>query len=87
MNGNTQRGSIGLIVLLVSVAIMAILFVKTYFAAPSVSPEMKEVQPLTASGTPAQTNIEQMHADLDAARAIREKLNTHGEDITSVLGE
>ena len=87
MNGNTQRGSIGLIVLLVSVAIIALLFSKTYFAPPAPSPEMKDVQPLTASGTPAQTNIEQMHADLDAARAIREKLNSHGEDITSVLNE
>ena len=87
IRSRTQQGSIGLIALLVSIAILALLFSKTYFEKPVESPEMKEIQPLTASGTEAQTNIEQMHADVDAARAIQVKLNQHGEEINAVLGE
>jgi peptidoglycan hydrolase CwlO-like protein len=64
----------GLIALIISVAIIALLFTDMYLSPKKDSPAT-EFQPLTASGTEASTGIEQMHADVDAAKKVQEDLN------------
>lgn len=73
--------------LLVGVAIIALLFAKVYLTPNERSAEMKAAQPLTASGTVATTEIEQMHADVDAANATRDVLNKHNEATNQVMQE
>lgn len=73
--------------LLVGVTIIALLFAKVYLTPKEQSAEMKAAQPLTASGTAATTEIEQMHADVDAANATRDLLNKQNQATNAALGE
>ena len=67
-------GYIGLVTLIVSVAIIALLFARMYLYPKEENPNA-EFQPLTASGTVPGTGIEEMHADVDAANAVKVQLN------------
>lgn len=89
MNAKTHGGYVGLIVILVTTAIMALLFSKMYLTPKpeAQSGEMREVQPLTASGTVATTTMAQMHADIDAANAIRDALNKHNDEERKMMQE
>ena len=70
-----QGGYIGLIVLVVSVAIIAILFSRMYFTKEKQSEEESLIQPQTASGTAPTTKIESYHADINAAGNLKKILD------------
>ena len=73
MRHGREGGYVGLIALIISVAIIGLLFARMYLE-PKGNPNA-EFQPLTASGTVPQTGMDQMHADVDAANAIKDELN------------
>ena len=73
--------------LLIGVAIMALLFAKVYLTPKEQPAELKAAQPLTASGTVPATEIEQMHADVDAANATRDLLNKQNEATNNIILE
>ena len=75
MKRTYSGGYAGLVTLLVSVAIIALMFVGMYFNPKKEPNQSAEFQPMTASGTVAQSGMEQMHADVDAAKAVQEELN------------
>ncbi len=76
MQRSYQGGYLGLIALIISVAIIGLLFTRMYLepGRDKTNPNA-EFQPLTASGTVPQTGMEQMHADVDAANAAKIELN------------
>ncbi len=86
MLNNKQGGYIGIIVLVVSLAIIGLLYAKTYFA-PKAPPPPDSFLPMTASGTPASTGFEQARAEVDAAKAVQLKLNNHNAETNAALGE
>jgi hypothetical protein len=45
------------------------------------------IVPLTASGTPAKSQIEQYHADVDAAKAIQQKLNAKNAETNAEMAQ
>ena len=75
-----------MLVVIVSVAILALLYTKVYLT-PKPPPAPDSFQPMTASGTPATTEMQQMHADVDAAKAIQQKINLHNTETNAALGE
>jgi hypothetical protein len=83
---NLSKGSITLIALLAGIVVIGILFVRAY-SAPTPSSEMAEVRGDITSGTAPTTTIGAARADIDAARAAKEKLDAHNDDISAVLGE
>ena len=87
MKQDTQSGYAGLIVIILSVAIMATLFVKVYFTPTVQTPEIASFQPNTASGTPPTTEFERMHANVDAANAVRDQLNIKNQETARMLNE
>lgn len=80
-----QSGYVGLIVIILSVAIMASLFVKIYFTPTVQEPTIAPFQPNTASGTVPTTEYERMHADVDAASAIKNQLNVQNQETARML--
>lgn len=80
-------GYIGLIGLMIGIAVIALLFTKTYLSPRPESEEEGSAQPLSASGTVPTTQIGQMHADVDAANATREMLNRQQRTINASLAE
>lgn len=72
---------------MVSVAITAFLFAKVYLTPRQQSQEESAIQPMTASGTTPSTGMEQMHADVDAANAVREMLNKQNTETNKILQE
>lgn len=80
-------GYIGLIGLMIGIAVIALLFTKTYLSPRPESEEEGSAQPLSASGTAPTTQIGQMHADVDAANATREMLNRQQRTINASLAE
>lgn len=82
-----QGGYAGLIGIMVSVAIIGFLFAKVYLIPNKQPDEVQKFQPNTASGTVPMTEIDQMHADVDAATAVQTKLNAHNKEVNSILGE
>ena len=84
---NEQGGYVGLIAVLVGVAVMAFVFGKVYLTPKEQSAELKAAQPMTANGTVPMTEIEQMHADVDAASATRELLNKQNEATNQIILE
>jgi hypothetical protein len=87
MKRTQEGGYVGLVVLMVSVTIVALLFARVYLTPHEMSEEEKAIQPLSASGTAPSTEIQQMHADVDAANAIREKLNVQNEETNKIMQE
>ena len=87
MNKHRQGGYAGLIGIMVSVAIIGLLFAKVYLTPNKQPDEVKKFQPNTASGTVPVTEIDQMNADVDAATAVQTKLNAHNKEVNSILGE
>ena len=85
MNRNTQSGYAGLIVIILSVAIIATLFVKMYFTPTVQEPTVASFQPNTASGTVPTTEYQRMHADVDAANALKDQLNVQNQETSRVL--
>ena len=78
---HTHRGGYaGLVTLLVSVAIIAMMFAGMYLNPKKEANPNAEFQPMTASGTVPQTGMEQMHADVDAATAVQEELNRKNKE-------
>lgn len=86
MQKNREGGYLGLIALMVTVAIIGLLYTKTYFT-PQPSPTTDPFQPLSASGTPARTGFGEAHADVDAATAVQKKLNEHNAETNAALFE
>ena len=80
-------GYIGLVALLVSVAIIGFLFIKVYLTPRVMTSDEAAIMPHNASATLERTEIEQMHADVDAAKAVQERLNQHNTETNAVLGE
>ncbi len=88
MRKNFHSGYAGLIVIILSVAIMVLLYVKFYFTPRDMSQTPEAIfQPQTASGTAPVTQYEALHADVDAAKAVQEKLNERNRAINNTLGE
>ena len=87
MKQGTRSGYVGLIVVMVSVAIMAMLFVKIYFTPTVQEPTVASFQPNTASGTVPTTEYARMHADVDAANAVRDRLNAQNKETARMLDE
>lgn len=87
MKHNTQSGYIGLIVIILSVAILAILYTKVYFTPTIQEPTVASFQPNTASGTVPTTEYQRMHADVDAASAIRNQLNVQNQETARMLND
>lgn len=81
-----QSGYVGLLALLFGVAVL-MLFYSRFYLSPISNPEMSSVQPITASGTLPATRIEAMHADIDAAEALKADLNRHSDSINAILEE
>ncbi len=77
MRRSYRGGYVGLIALIISVAIIGLLFTRTYLDQRHDKRDNPnaEFQPLTASGTVPESKMEQMHADVDAANAVRDELN------------
>lgn len=74
--------------LLVGVALVSIGFVYFYLTPKEErNPELRAVQPLTASGTVPTTELERSRADVDAAKATQELINAHNRATNSALGE
>ncbi len=82
-----QRGYAGMIGLMIGTLIMAILFARVYLTPKEQPSELRAMQPLSASGTVPTTEIEQMHADVDAANKTRELLNEQNRATNAALGE
>jgi hypothetical protein len=87
MEYRKEGGYVGLIMLVVSVAIIALAFTKVYLTPHAQPAELRAVQPQSASGTMPTTEIEQMHADVDAANSARELLNKHNQDTSAAYRE
>lgn len=85
MKRSIQSGYVGLIVIILSVAIIATLFVKIYFTPTVQEPVVASFQPNTASGTAPTTKYERMHADVDAANAMKDRLNAQNQETTRIL--
>ena len=85
MKRSTQSGYAGLIVIILSVAIMVALFVKVYLTPTAQEPTVAEFQPNTASGTVPTTEYQRMHADVDAANAIKNQLNVQNQETARIL--
>lgn len=81
----TQGGYAGLVMLLISVAIIGLVFVKVYLTPQKQSEDMRTAQPLSASGTVPQTEIGRMHADVDAANVMRDTLNAQNQATNAEL--
>lgn len=82
---SNNGGYAGLVVLMVSVAIIALVFVKVYLTPQKQSEDMRIAQPLSASGTAPTTEIGRMHADVDAANSMRDKLNAQNQATNAEL--
>jgi Flp pilus assembly protein TadB len=79
-----KGGYVGLVVILVATAILALLYARTYF-----SPT--KTQTITPEGavetTTTQTRMEANQKTLDSARMMQEKLNHQNQGINEALGE
>lgn len=74
--------------MLVGVTLVAVGFVYFYLTPrEEKNPEMRAVQPLTASGTVPTTELERSRADVDAAKATQDLINAHNRATNSALGE
>lgn len=82
-------GYVGLVVLLFSLAIITLLFVKLYFRENPIDEdaEIRTIQPLSASGTTPATKAGQMRADIDAAAEAQQILNMHNSTVMGTLDE
>ena len=82
MRRSYRGGYVGLIALIISVAIIGLLFTRTYLDQKRDTQDNPnaEFQPLTASGTVAESGMEQMHADVDAAHAVRDELSRRSRE-------
>lgn len=81
MGKSYKGGYTGLIVLIISVAIIGLLFARMYLdPRKDTQNPNAEFQPLTASGTVPETGMEQMHADVDAANGARDVLNKNNAE-------
>ena len=88
MSHKTISGSAGLISLLIGILIMSFLYVYFFLTPREISnPELKAIQPTTASGTVPTTSVERARADVDAARATQELLNARNRATNAALGE
>ena len=85
MNQSRHGGYIGLIALLISVAIISFMFLDEYVTPRPTANTTAAYQPLTASGTIPTTGIEQMHADLDAAKALQVELDKKNAETQSEI--
>ncbi len=82
-----SSGYAGLIGIMVSVAIIGLFFAKVYLTPNKQPDEVKKFQPNTASGTVPRTEIDQMHADVDAATRVQAKINDHNKEVNGIFGE
>lgn len=85
MKAGTQSGYVGLLMIILSIAIISTLFVKIYFTPTVQEPMVASFQPNTASGTVPTTEYERMHADVDAATAIKNQLNVQNQETARIL--
>lgn len=74
--------------MLIGTLLLAYLYVH-FFLTPReiINPELKAIQPTTASGTVPATGIERARADVDAANATRDLLNKQNQATNAALGE
>ncbi len=83
MSKDTHRGYIGLIVLLISVAVFALLFMTTYFTprtkSETASTTPEGLQPTRADGKVPETVHEEYRADIDAAHKVQDIVNTQAK--------
>ena len=86
MRRRIEGGYAGLIALMVTALLVALLFVRFYLT-PREDAAMAEVQPTSASGTVPSTEIGKMRADIDAANALKEKLDADNRAVNAALGE
>ncbi|GEM_PF-2544926 len=88
MQKHFQSGYAGLIVIILSVVIMALLYVKFYFTPQDVSrtPEA-EFRTESASSTVPMTQYEARLRDIESAKAVQEKLNERNRAVNKSLGE
>ena len=85
---HATKGSTGMIALLISVLLISLAYVYLYLTPREiVNPELKAIQPLTASGTVPTTGIERARADVNAANAAQELLNAHNRATIKALSE
>ena len=76
-----------MIVVIVSVAIMGLLYQRIYLTPDKEDAVISEFQPLSASGTMPTTGIDRLHADVDAAKAVQVMLNQKNSETTKAMGE
>ena len=82
----TKGSTLSLVALLLSVAIIALLFTKEYLE-PRPDAQMTEVRAEISTGTPPTTSLGAARADIESAKAIQTQLNLHNMDINNTLGE
>ena len=78
-------GYVGLIILIVSIAIVVFLFARTYLT-PTPEPVINESGTAIVTTT-TQTGIEAAHINIDAAKRAQEKLNEQNKELNKALGE
>jgi predicted Abi (CAAX) family protease len=79
---NANGGYIGLVVLLVSVAILAILYVRTYFS-PTSTPLVTPEGAIETTTTVNQVQV--YHQDIDAAKKLQQKAANYNDAIKDSL--
>lgn len=82
-----EGGYAGIIALLLSALIVALIFTKLYLTRNVDSTEMSSLQPATASGTVPSTELERMRADVDAASALKAKLDAENRATDAAIFE
>lgn len=84
-----EGGYAGLVVLLVSVVIVAFLFVRVYLT-PNKTENVDQAgvrQEIHASTTAPTTEVGRLRADIDAANAARDLLNARSKETNALLEE
>jgi hypothetical protein len=84
MHNARNGGYIGLVMLLVSVAIIGFLFLRTYLTPTPVPVVEERSGDLTTTTTDA---IDAYHADIDSATKIRAAANQYDKALNSSLGQ
>ena len=83
-----SKGNASLIALIIGVGLTAVAFVHYYLTPRTqTNPELRAVQPTTASGTVPATEYERAVVDIDAAKATQELINSHNRATNAVLAE
>jgi hypothetical protein len=88
MDTDSQHGYVGTVVLLVSVAILAIVWVRWYTAPSPTQPTPESsLQPNMASGSVPVNQLERYRADIDAAKAVQGKVDVQTATYQQDLGQ